>query len=144
MRSKGFTLIELALVLSIIAILVTLAVPATGAFLARSRAEEARSVLQSIAQSENAYHRDHGKYIACAPSADAVAAGVEGTFDGSRAGWKELGFALDGPVRYRYEVTLEGATFAVHATGDLDGDGKTSKWTLAGDTLSIDAQDELE
>ena len=82
--------------------------------------------------------------IVCAPSATEPPRGVAGSFDGSAPGWKDLGFALDGPVRYRYEVTVAGDGFTVLGTGDLDGVGIASHWTLTGRTLEIATQDELE
>lgn len=144
MKTKGFTLIELALVLAGIGILVGLAAPSYHSFLLRSRASEARALLEAIAHAELAWHRDYGSFIACAPSSDQPPRGVRGKFDAARPGWKELGLTIDGPVRYRYEVVLDGDSFKAVATGDLDGDGTPSRFALAGNSLQLTVENELE
>ena len=103
--TRGFTLIELALVLAVIGILVTLAVPAYQPIVFRSRAAEPRLLLPAIANAELAYFRDHGKFIAAPPSASKVPA-VPVAFDTNQPGWKDLGMRVEGLVRYRYEVKL--------------------------------------
>ena len=93
---------------------------------------------------ENAYRRDHGKFIACAPSGAAVPRGDVARFDAATPGWKDLGFALEGAVRFRYEVTLEKDSFVAIAHGDLNGDGKTSTFSMRGDDFQLHTEDELE
>ena len=146
MKSKGFTLIELLLVVAVIGILVTLAVPGYQGIVYRSRAAEARMMLPAIANAELAYFRDHGKYLAAAYStADGTVPRAATAFDVTRPGWKELGLRVDGPVRYRYSVSLaSNGVFTAVANGDLDGDGKDSTFELHGETLSLTVQDELE
>src|SRR4051812_7082055 len=104
----GFTLLELALVMAMIAVLVALAVPSMEVFVRRSEAAEPRALLPAIAAAEQAYRRDHGKYVAAAPSAAEVPRATVGAFDASAAGWAALGIRPEGPIRYRYQVTLEG------------------------------------
>jgi prepilin-type N-terminal cleavage/methylation domain-containing protein len=145
MKSKGFTLIELLLVLAVMGILVTLAVPGYQSIVFRSRAAEPRVMLPVIANAELAYFRDHGKYLAADFSTpDGKVSSVPRAFDVTRPGWKELGLRADGFVRYRYQVVLAGDSFTVIANGDLDANGTTSTFELAGRTLSITARDELE
>lgn len=143
-KQAGFTLIELTFVIAGIAVLSALAVPGYDLFLRRTRLSEARAALEGMVHAENAWHRDHGTFVACAPSSDAIPKGTTSHFDASRAGWKEIGIALDGEVRYQYEIALEGKTFRAIARGDLDGDGKPSTIEIRGDDFSIQATDELE
>ena len=141
---RGFTLIELAFVLAIIGILIAMVVPGSNAFIARNRALEARTTLEAIVHAEHAYRRDHGRYLACPPSLEDTPRGIAGTFDGEAPGWKELGLALDGEIRFRYEVQVDGDRFVAIATGDLDGDGQTSRYALDGSTFLYDVKDALE
>jgi prepilin-type N-terminal cleavage/methylation domain-containing protein len=140
----GFTLIELALVLCAIAVLAATMSPDFRQVLLRSRSSEARASLQAIANAEMAYYRDHGAYLACAPSIATPPKGQPGSFDLNQPGWKQIGFRADGPVLYRYEVKLRDKTYDVVANGDLDGDGVLSSFTLHGDTLVVSVEQELE
>ena len=141
-RPRGFTLLELAAVIAIIGILSSLAAPVLVVAVRRSRATEARSLLESIADAELQYWRDHGKYLACPPSPAAVPHG-SALWSGGAA-WEQLGMRVVGPVAYQYAVELDGASFKVLASGDLDSDGKRSAYALDGKTLELTATDELE
>jgi len=141
---RGFTLLEIAVVLIAIGTLAAMAAPGFVGFLHRTRAAEAREVLEAIAHAQLSYFRDHGAYVACAPSAPAVPAGHQAAFDERVAGWSELGFRVDGPVWYRYEVQLRAGSFVAIATGDLDADGQASRFELDGATLTYHIVDELE
>ena len=140
----GFTLLELALVMAMIAVLVALAVPSMEVFVRRSQAAEPRALLPAIASAEQAYRRDHGKYRATAPSCTDVPRATVGSFDAHADGWDAIGIRPEGPIRYRYQVTLDGDSFRVVAEGDLNGDGRTSTFAIDGRTLSLSVQDELE
>ncbi len=145
MKARGFTLIELVLVISVIGILTVLAVPGYQAIVFRARAAEARMMLSAIANAELAYYRDHGQYLAAAPSTST--GGVPKApvaFDTSRPSWKQLGVRAEGLVRYRYSVVLAAGTFKAVAEGDLDADGQASSFELDGATLAISVRDELE
>jgi len=131
-------------VLSLIAVMATLAGPGYELLVRRARSEEARTNLLGIAHAELAYFRDHGRFIACEPSAAEAPRGRSGIFDASRPGWKELGFRPESAVRYRYQVRLEGQSFVALAQGDLDGNGKASTFSIRGDDLRVQTQDELE
>ena len=140
----GFTLLELALVMAMIAVLVALAVPSMEVFVRRAQAAEPRALLPAIAAAEQAYRRDHGKYRATAPSCVDVPRGQVGAFDAHADGWDTLGIRPEGPIRYRYQVTVDGDSYRVVAEGDLNGDGRTSTFTLEGATLVLSTQGELE
>lgn len=131
------------MVLIVISVLVVLAVPSYQTIVHRSQAAEARALLEAIAQAQHEYYRDHGHYRPCAPSSTDVPAGGTTSFDRDADGWNELGVAIDGPVRYQYEVEADEDSFRVIARGDLDGDGATSRFTLDG-TLTLATEDELE
>ena len=142
--SSGFTLVELAFVLAVLGILVSTAVPAFQLSVRRAQAAEAPLMLEQIVNSELAYRRDHGKFLACAPSGAAVPAGATVAFDAAAEGWHELGLAAEGPVRFLYRVELDGDSFRAIAEGDLDGDGSLSRFTLDGGSLSLATEEPLE
>ncbi len=139
---RGFTLIELCYVVTVITLLAAITVPVYDVLLRRARADEAHAFLHDLAHAQLRALRDHGEYVACPPEGevpDPVAA-----FDSDRACWKQLGVIVEGPVRFRYGVTVADGSFSVTAEGDLDGDGETSLYTLDGRTFAMDIRDELE
>ena len=138
---RGFTLIELAFVIAVIAILAAVAVPTTYTLVLRARSEEAKATLHAIAHAQLQHRRDHGVYLPCAPDGE-VPKGL--TAFSTAECWSALGIAQQGRVRYRYAVTVEGDSFAVLAEGDLDGDGTTSRFLLDGKTLDVSSERELE
>ena len=143
-RRRGFTLLELAFVIGIIGALAGAAVPGYQAVLRRSRSSEARAVLEAIANAQLAHRRDRGTFIACPAEPEKVPAGSRNLFDGSRGGWKSLGFTVEGGVRYQYEVLLVEGSYVAVARGDLDGDGVTSEFALDGRTGKVAISEELE
>ncbi len=143
-RPRGFTLIELAFVLALIGLLSAVATSDYAGMMRRGRTLEARSLLQSIDAAERAYYRDHGQYIAGAPSTESVPRGKREPFNDAASGWHELGIRPEGPVYYRYQVTLTDKGYVAQAEGDLNGDGVTSLFKLDGRTHTLTVEHELE
>lgn len=65
-KRKGFTLIELVVVLVIVGILSVIAVPMYRGYVRRAMAAEGRALVGSIATSERVYYAEHGLYKAVA------------------------------------------------------------------------------
>jgi type IV pilus assembly protein PilE len=61
-RIRGFTLIELMIVVAIIAVLAAIAVPWWGQYTYRARRADGQKLLMHIAQVEERYYTDYNKY----------------------------------------------------------------------------------
>src|SRR3712207_3506666 len=75
--NKGFTLIELMIVVAIIGILAAIAIPNFLQYQLKSRQSEAKTNLQAIRTSEIAFQAERGCYIGA--GAEGVAAPAAGT-----------------------------------------------------------------
>lgn len=115
--SRGMTLIELMIVVVILSILASVAAYSYSAYIRRSRSQEARTMLASIASREAAYRAEFGAYASVGRNSPTTALGVSNAWPaatpGTRASfvgssipaeWAQLGFRPSGDVRYRYVV----------------------------------------
>jgi type IV pilus assembly protein PilA len=130
---KGFTLIELMIVVVIIGILAALAIPRFMQATTKSKQSEAKQILKQIYTMQRAYRQETGNY---AHNGDTRAAGTV---------FADLGVEIGANAQYSYVMTADNNTFSCTATVNLDDDAAVDSWTIdqAGD-LSTDCDDVIE
>jgi len=101
-NQKGFTLIELMIVIAIIGILAAIAIPQFSAYRERGYVASMKSDCNSIRTAEEAYYLDNNAYLAVISSAD-TSATLPGT-SALSAGNKVV-VALVGTTDYTVTVT---------------------------------------
>jgi len=159
---KGFTLIELMIVVAIIGILAVLAIYGVSRYLKSAKTAEASNNVGQIGKNAaEAYTREKmaGTYIApggsvagsqslCATAAAKVPAAVpvaakyvsgpaDWTAGDTTTGWACLKFDILGPQYYQYSYSAAvSTTFTAGAYGDLDGNTTTSSFLFSGNIVS--------
>jgi type IV pilus assembly protein PilA len=141
---KGFTLVELMIVVAIIGILAAIAIPNFLQFRLKAKTSEAKSNLGAIRSTEVAYFAEWDYYIgnqAPTPITDRTGnANKEPWVTSTR--FSILGFAPEGNVFYSY--ALSGSDFepvargvSMYAVGDLDATGGTSTFYVTDSTNEV-------
>ena len=133
-RRRGFTLIEMMIVVVIIGVLSAIAIPTFQSYLLRSQTSEAVVFLGEIRQRQEAYRAEHGQF--CSVSADPgsdIAAGAwapatlptngQQTAWGTPANWNQLGAEPvaygDGSVEAVRALAPEGVTVVADFVGGV-------------------------
>lgn len=153
LKQRGFTLIELMIVVAIIGILAAVAIPAFMEYMKKSKSSEASLNLNKVGknektkfQAESTFTTDNGALL---PDTDGTAGkgccGGKGGASGTEvtnkctpdssafkadAAWGDMEFSMDEPSQYRYSYLGGSDTATAYAIGDLDCNGVQSTWRL--------------
>jgi len=139
----GFTLIELMIVVAIVSLLASIAVPTYTNMRLRAKRSELPVNLDSIRSAEKAYEAEWDAFTSCAaaPATIPTKAPVDfGRFPGDQSDWDLLGWMPDGKIRGQYSVAAQHASniasldFSAVARSDLDGDGRAALYIADRDT----------
>jgi prepilin-type N-terminal cleavage/methylation domain-containing protein len=145
-REGGFTIVELMIVVAVISVISSIAVPEFSAMSRRARNAERSVMMGTMATVMKDYFNEQSEkrhlFVFGAavnpPLVGGKATPEKKLFAAGVVGWDQIGFVQDTPVWHHYSISAFltaglPATFVISAVGDVDGDAVESSavvtWT---------------
>ena len=149
-QRKGFTLIELMIVVAIIGILAAIAIPNFIRYQLRSKTTEAKVVMGGIKTSQESFRAEYDNYAQIVKTPNVAASTTKVPWAGGAClstcarnlnadctQFQCIGYEPAGQVYYRYQTARTEATaagqvsaeYVADAHADLDGDGTNGEFT---------------
>ena len=150
---KGFTLIELMIVVAIIGILAAIAIPNFLRFQAKSKQSEAKTNLGGIFTAEISYFGEHNFFgnfaqIAWSPTGTTRYTYWSGDYTGPVAALGGLTSPSDNagnqtPYTAQTTPVRTDNVFTIPADGNIDNDGTVDEWTINDQRALINTHDDV-
>jgi type IV pilus assembly protein PilA len=131
---KGFTLIELMIVVAIIGILAAIAIPNFLRFQLRARSSEGKTNIAALRTAQESYQAEFGTYLSTdrVPAVAAIGA-TKVVFDATAdtlGGFTATGWSPEGRVYFSYAMASNatGTNYTVDAVANIDADATNQLW----------------